>query len=101
MLTAHIIPDVIRKTITGNTNGLIANNASKSNDGNFTRTASDIDDHVSHRLLDIYSYTYRSCHRLVNQINFLRTCMFSGISDGSFLNFGNSGWNTITIRRDG
>jgi len=44
----HVIPDVVRETVTGNPDGLIAYNFRRAHHCNLTGTTADINDHISH-----------------------------------------------------
>src|SRR5690625_1873041 len=65
-----------------------------SNDSDLRSTATDVDNHVTHRLMDIETDPYGSCHRFVNQMNLLGTRVFGTVPDSSSLHLCNSAGNT-------
>ena len=70
MLSSHILYNICRKIISSYTYRLIRYNTRKCNYSNLSSTPSYINNHISHRLCHIYTYTNSCCHWLRDHIYF-------------------------------
>ena len=85
MLTPHVIFNVTRKLVPSNSDICIGHNPSKCNNSDLRCASSDIDDHISHRLLYIDADANCCGHRLMNEIDILASCMLCRILYSTFL----------------
>src|SRR5689334_9527897 len=67
MLAADVLNNVRIEVITRYADRLVAYDTRQRDNRNFGSTAANIDDHVTHRFLNVYPDTYRGSHWLVDQ----------------------------------
>ena len=94
MLTAHVFTDVFRQIITRHTDGVVGNNTSQRDNGNFRRTTTYVHNHIPFRSLYINADTNSRSHRFEDQIDIPSTGMFGRVTNGTEFNFRTTRRNT-------
>src|SRR5688500_10735399 len=84
MVAAKGFHDIGGKLIAGNTDALVADNTSQSDDRDTGSTSSNINDHIPDRFFHINSDTQSSSHRFMDQVYFFGSSLFGTIANSSF-----------------
>ena len=87
VLAAHILLNIGSEVITGNTDGVVGNDTTQRNNGNFRRTAAYINNHITLRRFHIDADTDSGSHRLEYQINVTSAGMLGRVAHGTQLYF--------------
>src|SRR5690349_13226510 len=94
MITTKRLHYICGEFITGNTDRLVANNTGQSDHGYPSGTTTDVNDHIANWLFYINADTECGSHWFVQKINFLCTCLFGAVANGTFFHLGYRGRNT-------
>ena len=91
VLFAHILNDVFVELVAGDADRVVADDASEGDDGDFSRAASDVDNHVAFGFEYVDADTYGCCHGFVDHADFLCSGLFGAFTHGAFLDIGDAG----------
>ena len=88
MLAAHVLLDVSGEVVTGNTDGVVAHDATKRYYGNLGRATTYVNNHVALGSLYVNAYTDGGSHRLEYQVYVPTVGMLGRVADSPQLNLG-------------
>ena len=87
VLAAHVFLNIGSQVVTGNADGVVTYDTSQRDNGNFRRSTTYIDNHVSFRSFHVDADTDCRSHRFENQINITTAGMFRRVTDSTEFNF--------------
>ena len=90
VLFAHIFFNVGSEVVTSDTDGLVVDDTTQGDNGDFGSTATDVDNHIARRFKHVDADTDGSGHRLVNQTHLFGTGLLSRVLDGTFFHLGDT-----------
>ena len=93
VLAPHVLFDVLCEFVPGHADVLVGDDAAERDDRDFRCAATDVDDHVAHRLFHIDADADRRGHGFVDQEHLFRPGMFRAVLDRALLDLGNAGGN--------
>ena len=91
MLLAEIVLDVAREHVAGRTDAVLLDQTAQGDHGDLRGTATDIDDHVALRRLDVEADTERRRHRFEDQEDIAAAGVLGGVAHGADLHFRGAG----------
>src|SRR5690554_2842001 len=94
MLSTNVVDNIRVKVVARDAYGLVTYDARKGNDGDFRRSSTDVDDHITHRLLHVYTNSHSGSHGFMDEINFLSASNFSRVAYSTFFHFRDARRNT-------
>ena len=94
VLSAHVLHDVGRKVVSGNTDRLVGNNTAQRNNRNFGSTPTYIHNHVTLGRFHIDTDTDCRSHRFVNHVYIATSGMLGRVAYSTQFHFGTARRNT-------
>ena len=94
MLLTNIRLDISRKNVTCHIDTLRVNQTTQRDTSNLRGTTTDVDNHITHRSLNVQTCTQRSGHRLEDHIYLAATCTVSRVAYRTDLDIGRARGDT-------